>query len=97
MLKFASHVFEAEDFLNIFVPFWGFWDSCSYKKGKMYFLLFYISFYISRYHFHKFLEFHSTLFEIKISVTVFPLLRDSLKPSNPLNSQNLQSVAKVFG
>ena len=31
-LKIAAHAFEDEDFLNIFLRFWGFWGSFSYKN-----------------------------------------------------------------
>ena len=31
-LKIATQAFEARDFFNIFLRFWGFWGSFSYKK-----------------------------------------------------------------
>ena len=56
----------------------------------------FISPYISRYHFHIFLELHPTLSDKIIFLTNFHFLMDSLNPSHPLNSQNLLSVTKVF-
>ena len=48
------------------------------------FLVAYIRFYISRYHFHNFLELHSILSEKKkIFGTNFPFLMDSLKSPSP--------------
>ena len=64
------------------------------------FLVVYISFYFSRYHFHKFLELHSILTgKKKIFITNVPFLMDSLKPPPPnplINDQNPKSVTKVF-
>ena len=47
------------------------------------FLDVFIRFYISSYHFHKFLELHSTLSEAKIFITSFPFLTDSLTLTPP--------------
>ena len=33
--KIAAQAFKAEDFLNIFLRFWGFWGSFSYKNFLM--------------------------------------------------------------
>ena len=69
-----------------------------------YFILFYISFCITRYHFSQLLR---TLFNItwkKIFVMIFPFLMDSLNPppphlppANPLCGQNLLSMTKNLG
>ena len=56
----------------------------------------FISPYISRYHFHIFLELHPILSDKIIFLTNFHFLMDSLNPSHPLNSQNLLRVTKVF-
>ena len=62
-----------------------------------YFLLFYISFNISRYHFLQLFRTSFNIFWKKIFVLHFPFLTDSPKPPTcPLNSQNLLSVAKFF-
>ena len=53
------------------------------QSPDLLFVVAFISFYISRYHFHKFLELYSTLSEEKIFVTNFPFLADSLKPPRP--------------
>ena len=47
------------------------------------FLDVFIRFYISSYHFHKFLELHSALSEAKIFITSFPFLTDSLTLTPP--------------
>ena len=48
--------------------------------------------------FHKFLELQSTSSEKEIFVANFPFLMDSLNPPlpQPLNSQNLLHMTKVF-
>ena len=53
---------------------------CKMQSLDFLFLVVFISFYISRYHFSQVLELHSTLSEKKIFVTNFPFLTDSLKP-----------------
>ena len=45
--------------------------------------------------FHNFLELHSTLNLKKDFHHKFLFWADSIKPTHPLNSQNLQSIAKV--
>ena len=68
---------------------------CKIQSLDLLFLVVFISFYISRYHFftQNYLK--------KIFVTNFPFLRDSLDPTplpptHPLNSRNPLSVRKVF-
>ena len=60
------------------------------------FLLFCVSFYISRHNFSQIIRTSSIIIWQKNFVTNFPFLTDSLKPSHPLNSQNSLSVIKVF-
>ena len=36
ILRIAAEAFEAGDFLNHFLRFWGFWGSFSYKKCVLY-------------------------------------------------------------
>ena len=55
---------------------------CKIQSLDLLFLFVFISFSISRYHFYKFLELHSTLSEKKI-ITNFPFLTDSFKPTPP--------------
>ena len=56
---------------------------CKIQSLDLSFLIVFISFYISRYHFPQFSELHSTFSEKKIFVTNFPFLTDSLKPPPP--------------
>ena len=62
-----------------------------------FFFLFYISFYISRYHFYNFLECHSTLSgkDFCSKFSFFNRFTPSLQ-HQPLNGQNLLDVTKVF-
>ena len=69
---------------------------CRISHQIFYFLLFYVSFYISRHIFYKLLELHSSLSVKKIFVTNLSFLTDSPKPLHPPNSQNLLSMTKVF-
>ena len=55
----------------------------------------FVRFYISRYHFHYFLELYATSVK-KIFVKNFPFLTDSLNPPHPFNDQNLLTLKKVF-
>ena len=59
---------------------------CKISHQIFYFLLFYVSFYISRYNFSQIIR------------TSFIVIwkKDSLKPPHPLNGQNPLSVTKVF-
>ena len=63
---------------------------CKIQPLDLLFLVAFISFYISRYHFS---QLHSTLSEKKIFVTNFPFLTDSPKVPTPLQ---LKRVTKVF-
>ena len=67
--------------MKIYLPFTLYFsDKNLYDKPPgLLFLVVFISFYISRYNFNKFLEFHSPSGK-KIFVTNFPFLTDSLKP-----------------
>ena len=67
--------------MKIYVPFTLYFsDKNLYDKPPdLLFLVIFISFYISRYHFSQILELHSTS-DKKILVTNFPFLTDSLKP-----------------
>ena len=67
-----------------------------YSCQFIYFLL-YISFNISRYHFHNFLKLHSTLSQKDFS-RKFSFLNGftQLYTPNPLSGQNLLSVTKFF-
>ena len=57
---------------------------CKIQSLDLLFVVVFIGFYISRYHFDNFLELHSTLSEKKFFVTNFPFLMDSLKPPTSL-------------
>ena len=83
---------------TLYFKFWGYFlKNVRYSHQIFYFLLFYISFYISRNHFHKFLELHSTLSEKKIFVTIFPFITNSFNPvPRPLNGQTSLTVTKDF-
>ena len=69
----------------------------SYKIQLPVFLLFCISFYISRYRFYNFLEFHSTLSE-KDYYPKFSFFNgfSPLPQHHPPNSQNLQNVTSFL-
>ena len=74
---------------------------CKIQSLEFYFLLLLLAFTLVHIIFHKFSEFHSTLFEKKIFVTNFPFLIDSLNSLSdphlhPLNSQNPLSVTRFF-
>ena len=77
------------------------WEGTLVKSYKTqlpgFFFLFYISFYISRYHFYKFLECHSTLSgkDFCSKFSFFNRFTPSLQ-HQPLNGQNLLDVTKVF-
>ena len=69
-----------------------------YNHQIFYFLLFHISFYISRYHFLQIFKTFIQHYLNKIFSSQIFLLMDSLKPPcpYPLNSRNPLSVAKSF-
>ena len=69
---------------------------CKISHQIFYFLLFCVSFYISRHNFSQIIRTSSIIIWQKNFVTNFPFLTDSLKPSHPLNSQNSLSVIKIF-
>ena len=62
----------------------------------LYFLLVLLAFTSANIILYKFLELHSTLSEKEIFNTNFSFLTDSPQPPQPLNGQNLLSMAKVF-
>ena len=68
------------------------------KPPDLLFLVFYISFYISRHHFLQIFRFSLNIVWKKIPVTNFPFLINSIEPPTlrPLNGQNLLSVMNVF-
>ena len=76
-----------------------FWESTSVKSYKIQLpvFLFFILHYISRYHFHNFLEFHSTLSEknFRPKLSFFNGFTPSPQPLL-LNGQNPLNVTKVF-
>ena len=68
---------------------------CKIQPPDLYFLLLLLAF-ISRYYCSQIFN-HSTISEKKKDFChKFCFLTDSLKPTHPLDSQNLLSVAKVF-
>ena len=76
-----------------------FWEGTSVKSYKIQLpvFLFLVLHYISRYHFHNFLEFHSTLSQKKFcpKFSFFTGFTPSPQPQ-PLNGQNLLYVTKAF-
>ena len=91
-MKNTPSFYIAFQFLRVFLK-----KIVRYSHQIFYFLLFCISFYISRNHFHKFLELHSTLSEKKIFVTIFPFITNSFNPvPRPLNGQTPLTVTKDF-
>ena len=72
------------------------WNIIRYRYQLSYFLC-YISFYINRYHFHNFLEFHSTLSEKKFCPKFSFLNRFTPSPHpHPLNAHNMVNETKNF-
>ena len=61
----------------------------------IYLLLFYISFYISRYYFWQIFRSSFNILKKYSHYTKYPYLTDSLKPLHLLNNQNLLNVTKV--
>ena len=67
---------------------------CKIQLPDPLFLVVFISFYISQYHFSQIFRSAFNIISKKNFVANFPFF--PLKPPYPLNSQNLLSVAKVF-
>ena len=67
---------------------------CKIKSPDLLFFVVFISFYISRYHFSQIFRTSFCIIRKKDFRQEFST--DSLKPSYPLNSQNLLSIMKVF-
>ena len=79
-----------------------FWEGTTVKIYKtqlpvLFNFLFYISFYISRYHFHNFLEFHSMSSEKNFRPKFSFFNKFTLSSElHPFNAQNLLNVTKNF-
>ena len=75
-----------------------FWEGTSVKSYKTQLPVFlFVLHYISRYHFHNFLEFHSSLSEKKIFPKFFFFNGFTPSPQpQPFNGQNLLNMTKVY-
>ena len=85
-----------------FILYFKFWRYSYLKICKrteqpdLFFLVVFISFYISKYHFSQIFRTSFSIIGKKDFCHKFSFLTDSFKPPHPLNSQNLLSVTKVF-
>ena len=69
---------------------------CKIIQPIFYFLLFYISFYITRHHFSQIFRTSFNIIWKKIFCLKFPLFNGFTQTPYPLNGQNPLSVTKVF-
>ena len=69
---------------------------CKVELSDLLFLVVFISFYISRYHFSQIFRTSFSIISKKDFLHKFSFLTDSLKHPHPLSGQNLLSVTKAF-
>ena len=69
---------------------------CKIQLPDPLFLVIFISYYISRYHFSQIFRTSFNINQKKIFFTNFPIFMDSLEPPHALNDQNLLSMMEVF-